>query len=123
MRKEFRYFCFDKVIGSDTNNFKDFTKSIIDQYPPGYLEVPHIEYCDSILNNFSEVKTDQDLQLMFDKHRQTKVVEIFISYTDPMEPYVPITEWQSDDTPSPSEPAFMPYLYILWAPLAQLQEG
>jgi hypothetical protein len=41
---------------------------------------------------------------MFDKHRQTKVVEMFISYTDPIEPFVHITEWQSDCTPSPSQP-------------------
>lgn len=69
VRKEFRYFCFDKVIDSDTTNFKDFTESIVDQYPPGYLEVPRIQYCDSVLNTFPEVKTYQDLQLMFDKHR------------------------------------------------------
>lgn len=69
MRKEFRYFCFDKVIDSDTTNFKDFTESIVDQYLPGYLEVPHIQYCDSVLNTFPKVKTYQDLQLMFDKHR------------------------------------------------------
>jgi hypothetical protein len=41
---------------------------------------------------------------MFDKHRRAKVVEMFISYTGPMEPFVPITLWQSDDTPSQSKP-------------------
>jgi hypothetical protein len=104
MRKEFNCFRFDKVIDSDITNFKDFIKSIVDQYPPGYLEVPHVQYRDCVESIFPEVKTDQDLQLMFDKHKQTKVVEMFISYTDPIEPFVPITEWQSNCTPSPSQP-------------------
>jgi hypothetical protein len=73
MRKEFNCFRFDKVIDSDITNFKDFIESIVDQYPPGYLEVPHVQYRDCVESIFPEVKTDQDLQLMFDKHKQTKV--------------------------------------------------
>ncbi|CAO2172944.1 unnamed protein product [Urochloa humidicola] len=93
-------YCFDKFEDSDTINFKAFIESIVDKCPPGYLEVPHIQYCDTILSTFLKVKTDGKLQLMFNKHSKTKVVEMFISYTDPMDTFQPITKWSTDDTPS-----------------------
>ncbi|CAN6180906.1 unnamed protein product [Urochloa humidicola] len=93
-------YCFDKFEDSDTINFKDFIESIVDKFPPGYLEVPHIQYCDTVLSTFPEVKTDGELQLMFNKHSETKVVEMFISYTDPVDIFQPITNWPTDDTPS-----------------------
>jgi hypothetical protein len=95
-RKEIRCFCFDKVIDSDLTNYKDFVESIIQQYPPRYLEVAHVQYYDNVLKILPEVKSDQDLLSMFEKHAKTKVVQIFIMYCDPSEPYEPITEYSSD---------------------------
>ena len=42
---------------------------ITDQYPPGYLEVAHVQYYDADSKTFSVVNTDQELMLMFQKHR------------------------------------------------------
>jgi hypothetical protein len=95
-RKEIRCFCFDKVIDSDLTNYKDLVESIIEQYPPRYLEVAHVQYYDNVLKILPEVKSDQDLLSMFEKHTKTKVVQMFIAYCDPSEPYEPITEYCSD---------------------------
>lgn len=84
---------FEKVVDSDTENFKDFIESIVDQYPPGYQEAVHVHYYDGFLMTFPEVKTDHDLLSMFHKHTENKVVDMAITYTDPLEPYIPITEW------------------------------
>ncbi|XP_066323865.1 uncharacterized protein, partial [Miscanthus floridulus] len=96
-RKDLRCFCFEKIVDSDRTNLKDLIQSIIEQYPPGYMEVAHLQYHDHILKSFPEVKTDQDLMLMFERHMNTKVVDMFIAYCDPSEQYHPITEWDSDD--------------------------
>jgi hypothetical protein len=40
-RKDVRCFSFMKFVNCDTANFKDFFESIMDQYIPGYKEVPH----------------------------------------------------------------------------------
>jgi hypothetical protein len=48
--KDWRCFCFDKVIDLDITNFKDFIEAIVDQYRSGYLEVPHIHSYDSVVN-------------------------------------------------------------------------
>ncbi|OEL21067.1 hypothetical protein BAE44_0017915 [Dichanthelium oligosanthes] len=45
-RKDFRSFCFERAIDSDTINFKNLVKSIVDQYPLGYMEVSHVQYYD-----------------------------------------------------------------------------
>jgi hypothetical protein len=36
VRKDATCFLFEKVVDSDTTNFKDFIESIVNQYPPGY---------------------------------------------------------------------------------------
>ncbi|KAF8655171.1 hypothetical protein HU200_061311 [Digitaria exilis] len=41
-RKELKPVEFEKVIDYDLINFMDFIQPIVDQYPPGYLEVAHI---------------------------------------------------------------------------------
>ena len=96
-RKDLRCFCFEKIVDSDRTNLKDLIQSIIEQYPPGYMEVAHLQYHDDVLKSFPEVKTDQDLMLMFERHMNTKVVDMFIAYCDPSEQYHPITEWDSED--------------------------
>jgi len=83
VRKDVRCFCFDKVVDSDTTNLKDLVDEITDQYPPGYLEVAHVQYYDEDLKSFLVVNTDQELMLMFQKHSNSKVVHMFIAYTVP----------------------------------------
>ncbi|KAM0898597.1 hypothetical protein ACQ4PT_021779 [Festuca glaucescens] len=95
-RKEIKYFCFEKVIDCDLTNYKDLVEAIVEEYPPRYLEVAHVQYYDDVLKIFPEVNSDQELMSMFEKHSQKKVVEMFIAYCDPAEAYKPITEYYSD---------------------------
>ena len=41
-RKDVRCFNFEKVLDSDLINYMDLVKLIVQQYPPGCLEVAHI---------------------------------------------------------------------------------
>ena len=66
---------------------------MVEKHPPGYLEVAHIQYYDEGLKSFLEVKTDQELMSMFDKHLKRKVVIMFVVYQGHSDPYEPITEW------------------------------
>ena len=95
-RKEIKSFFFEMVIDSDLTNYKDLVESIVEKYPPRYLEVAHVQYYDDVLKVFPEVKSDQELMLMFEKFSKTKVVQVFIYHCDPAEPYEPITEYSSD---------------------------
>uniref|UniRef100_A0ACD5UM54 Uncharacterized protein n=1 Tax=Avena sativa TaxID=4498 RepID=A0ACD5UM54_AVESA len=67
-RKEMRYFCFEKFVDSDLTNYKDLVESIVEEYPPCYLEVAHVDYYDDVMKRFLEVKSDQELLSMFEKH-------------------------------------------------------
>ena len=95
-RKEIRCFWFEKAIDSDLANYKDLVESIKLEYPPRYLEVVHVQYYDSDLKTLPEIKSDQDLMNMFEKHTKTKIVHMFIAYCDGSEPYEPITEYFED---------------------------
>jgi hypothetical protein len=57
-RKDVKCFSFEMVVDSDLSNYKDFIDSVTKKYPPGYLEVSHVQYYDNVLKNFSEVKSD-----------------------------------------------------------------
>jgi hypothetical protein len=81
-RKEIKSFCSEKIIDCDLKNYKDLVESIVKEYPPGYLEVAHVQYYDDVLKIFPEENSDQELMSMFEKHSQKKVVEIFIAYYD-----------------------------------------
>jgi len=89
------------VVDSDLSNYMDFVESIVDKYPPGYLEVAHIQYYDHVLKTFPKVNSDQDLMYMFDMHNKEKVVDMFIIYCDPSETFEPITEWDFDGEEQP----------------------
>jgi hypothetical protein len=67
--------------------------SIEEQYRPRYLEVAHVQYYDDVLEKNPEVKYDQELMSMFEKHSKTKVVQLFITHCEPSKPYEPITEY------------------------------
>jgi hypothetical protein len=102
-RKDCKCFCIDMVVDSDRTNFSDFVESVVNKYPPGYMEVPHVQYYDEVLQKFPEIKSDQDMMCMFSKHSKSKVIFIFIVYRDPSDPYEPVTEWDfSDDDSQPT---------------------
>ena len=82
VRKDVRCWCFDKTVDSDTINLKDLVDEITDQYPPGYLEVAHVQYYDADLKTFPVVNTDQELMSCFRNIVTTKVVHMFIAYSD-----------------------------------------
>lgn len=73
-------------LDSKSTTFKGFVKSIVNQFPPGYKEVVIVQYYDEGSKSFPEVKTNEDWQLMLDKHAETKNVHIGILYRDPLEP-------------------------------------
>ena len=81
------------VVDSDRTNFSDFVESVVEKYPPGYMEVAHVQYYDEALKTFPEVKSDQELMFMFSKHCKTKVIIMFIAYRGPSGPYEPVTKW------------------------------
>jgi hypothetical protein len=67
-RKDAKCFSFEKIIDSDLTNYKDLVEEIVEKYPSGYLEVAHVQYYDANLETYQEVKPDQDLMAMFEKH-------------------------------------------------------
>ena len=58
-RQDMKYFCFDMVVDSNKINYEDLVESVVEKYPPGYLDVAHIQYYDKDLKSFLEVKTDR----------------------------------------------------------------
>ena len=72
----------------------------MEEYKPRYKEVAHLQYYDEVLKTFPEIKTDQELMRMFEKHSETKSVQLFCAYCDPSEPYKPITEYYYDVQPN-----------------------
>nr|TKW10151.1 hypothetical protein SEVIR_6G143500v2 [Setaria viridis] len=97
VRKYFRCFYFDMTVDSYLTNYKDLLIEIVEKYPPGYLEVAHLQYYDHDMKEFPEVNSDQDLLSMFEKNSKTKVIDMFVSYCDPSEPFEPIKEWHEDE--------------------------
>ena len=55
-RQDMKCFGFDMVVDSDKTNYEDLVESVVEKYPPGYLEVAHIQYYDEGLKSFPEVK-------------------------------------------------------------------
>ena len=79
-RKDVNCFSFEMVVDSDRTNFNDFVESVVEKYPPGYMEVAHVQYYDEFLKTFPEIKSDQDLMSMFSKQCKSKVIIMFIVY-------------------------------------------
>lgn len=52
--------------------YMDFVESIVEKYPTRYLEVAHVHYYDNVLKSYPEVKSDQELMCMFEKHSEDK---------------------------------------------------
>ena len=49
-RQDMKCFSFDMVVDSDTTNYMDLVESVVEKYPPGYLDVTHIHKSMSSLN-------------------------------------------------------------------------
>ena len=90
-RQDVKCFSIDMVVDSDTTNYMDLVESVVEKYLPGYLEVAHIQYYDEGLKSFPEVKIDQELMSMFDKHLKRRVVILFVVYRGHSDPYEPVT--------------------------------
>ncbi|KAF8679152.1 hypothetical protein HU200_045918 [Digitaria exilis] len=99
MRMREDYICgyLEMFIDSDLTNYMDLVKEIVEKRPPGYLEVAHFQYYDDVLRICPELKSDQDLMSMFEKHSKTKVVQMLVSYCDPSEQFEPFQEWPFQD--------------------------
>ncbi|TVU49092.1 hypothetical protein EJB05_00383, partial [Eragrostis curvula] len=79
-------FCFDKVVDSDLTNFSDLVESVVHEFPPGYFEVPHVQFYDEATKTFPEIKSDPELMAMFSKNSKTNVVIMFIVYRGASDP-------------------------------------
>jgi hypothetical protein len=79
-------------VDSDRTNYKDLVNSVVEKYPPGYMEVTHIQYYDEALKTFPKITSDQDLMSMFSKHCKSKVIIMFIVYQGPSYSYETITK-------------------------------
>jgi len=96
VRQDMSCYSFTKVVDADTTIFNDFVEPIVDEFPPRYKEMVVVQYVDEFLKALPEVKTDHDLQLMFDKCAKTKMVRITIAYYNPDEEDLePVLEWPS----------------------------
>ncbi|RLN25404.1 hypothetical protein C2845_PM07G09850 [Panicum miliaceum] len=71
-RKDVQCFSFEQIIDLDLTNYNDLVESIVEKYPPSYLEVAHVQYYDANLETYPEVKSDQELMAMFEKHSMSK---------------------------------------------------
>ena len=85
------------VVDSDRTNFKDLVESVVEKYPPGYMEVAHIQYYDEALKTFPEINSDHELMCMFSKHRKRRVIIMFITYRGSSDPFVPVIKWDFND--------------------------
>ena len=86
---------------SDLTNYKDLVESVVERYPPGYLEVAHVQYYDEVLKSFPEITSDQQLMTMFSKHSKSKIIIMFIAYCGPSGAFEPISEWDFNDERQP----------------------
>ena len=89
------------VVDSNRTNFKDLVESVVEKYPPGYMEVAHIQYYDEALKTFPEIKSDHELMCMFSKHRKRKVIIMFITYRGCSDPFEPVTKWDLNNDCQP----------------------
>ena len=55
-RQDMKYFSFDMVVDSDKINYEDLVESVVEKYPPSYLDVAHIQYYDRRFKIFSRSK-------------------------------------------------------------------
>ncbi|TVT97307.1 hypothetical protein EJB05_57448, partial [Eragrostis curvula] len=71
-RNDAKCWAFEKVVDSDLTNFTDLVQSVVEEFPPDYLEVPHIQYYDEATKTFPEIKSDQELMSIGSPKKRTK---------------------------------------------------
>uniref|UniRef100_A0A8I7B8P9 Uncharacterized protein n=1 Tax=Hordeum vulgare subsp. vulgare TaxID=112509 RepID=A0A8I7B8P9_HORVV len=73
-RKDIKcFFVIRLYIDSDLTIYKDLVESILERYPPRYLEVAHVQYYDPFLKIYPEVTCDQQLVSIFEKHSRKRL--------------------------------------------------
>ena len=77
-------FGINKVVDSDTTNFKDFVDEILDQFPCGYGDVVKLFYFCSESKSNIQIHSDQGLMHMCAKHMNSKCCYLSIAYHKPV---------------------------------------
>ena len=99
------WFGFNKVVDSDTTNFKDLVDEIVDKFPCGYGDVVKLFYFCADSKSNIEIHSDQDLMNMFAKHKTSKCCRMSIAYHKPNVDPPEIPLWDNVEIPcSPSMP-------------------
>ena len=99
------WFGFNKVVDSDTTNFKDLVDEIVDKFPCGYGDVVKLFYFCADSKSNIEIHSDQDLMNMFAKHKTSKCCRMSIAYHKPDVDPPEIPLWDNVEIPcSPSMP-------------------
>jgi hypothetical protein len=97
-----KYFRFEMIVDLDLTNYNDLVVgSVVQRYPPDYMEVAHVQYYDKVLKSFPEITIDKQLMTMFNKHSKSKVTIMFIAYCGPFNVFEPMSEWDFDDERQP----------------------
>jgi hypothetical protein len=94
-RPEFVAYSLTKVVDSDTTNFKDFLDDVLKSHPSGYNEVVQVFFYFALVKQHREIKTDQDMVAMFNRHADSKVIHISIAYNAPTSDPTPIPDVES----------------------------
>jgi hypothetical protein len=94
-------FSFEMTVDSDLTNYNDLVGSVVERYPPGYMEVAHVQHYDEVLKSFPEITTDKQLMTMSSKHCKSKVIIMFIAYCDPSDAFEAISELDFNDERQP----------------------
>ena len=104
------WFAFNKVVDSDTTNFKDLVDEIVDQFPCGYGDVVKLFYFCAASKSNIEIHSDHDLMNMFKKHMSSKYCCMSIAYHKPDVDPPKIPLWDNVEmpcTPSMSAPSYV----------------
>ncbi|KAK3137518.1 hypothetical protein QOZ80_5BG0453370 [Eleusine coracana subsp. coracana] len=88
-----RWYFIDKVVDSDTTNFKDFIDEILDKYPCDYGDIVKLYYYCFDTKSSIPISTDQDLVDVFAKHVDSKVICMYLSYQNPNCEAPKLFEW------------------------------
>jgi hypothetical protein len=83
-RPKFVAYSLTKVVDSNTTNFKDFLDDVLKSHPSGYNEVVQVFYYFAPEKQHLEIKTDQDMVAMFNKHADSKVIRISLHIMLPL---------------------------------------
>lgn len=75
-----RWYELSKVVDADRINLRDLIDGVVDKYPHGYLELVKVYYFALDRKVNIELRTDQDLLHMFEKHSVSKCCFVTFAY-------------------------------------------